>query len=129
MTEELLNCWEIKKCDRQLVGKKANKLVECIASKEEMGHSCWAVAGTLCCGKTQGAFAQKIEFCTSCEVYEIYNRSKGKQGKSVQTIYPEEDARYCNIMMKLFNKPSMGYVEIFGISRPTQKLNIISESV
>ncbi len=44
---ELLNCWEIMKCGRQKGGKKVNELGECIASKEGMGHSCWAVAGTL----------------------------------------------------------------------------------
>ena len=68
-----------------------------------MGHSCWAVAGTLCGGKIQGTTAQKIKFCTSCEVYEMYNRSGGEFGKAVQATYPEEDAKYYNIMMKLYN--------------------------
>jgi len=45
MNQELLNCWEIKKCERQKGGKKVNELGECIASKERMGHSCWVVAG------------------------------------------------------------------------------------
>jgi hypothetical protein len=98
-----LNCWEIMKCDRQKGGKKENTLGECIASKEKMGHSCWAVAGTLCGGKIQGTFAQKLKLCTSCEVYKIYNRSKGKLGKAIQETYPEEDAKYYNIMMKLYN--------------------------
>ena len=71
MGTELLNCWEIKKCGRQKAGKKVYKFGECIASKEGMGHSCWAVAGTLCFDKIQGTFAQKIGFCTSCEVYHL----------------------------------------------------------
>ena len=103
MSKELLNCWEIKKCERQKGGKKVNKLGECIASKEGMGHSCWAVAGTLCGGKIQGTTAQKIGYCTTCEVHEIYNRSKGELGKLVATTYPKEDAKYYNIMMKLYN--------------------------
>ena len=110
MAEELLNCWEIKKCGRQRGGKKTKTLGECVASKEEMGHSCWAVAGTLCGGKIQGTFAQKFGVCTSCEVYEIYNRSKGKLGKAVQKTYPEEDARYYDTMMKLYDKTFMVYV-------------------
>jgi hypothetical protein len=45
---QLLNCWEINKCERQRGGKKVNELGECIASKEKVGHSCWAFAGTMC---------------------------------------------------------------------------------
>ena len=102
MSKKVLNCWEIKKCGRQKGGKKVNELGECVASKKAMGHSCWAVAGTLSGGKTQGATEQKLGFCTTCEVYKIHNRSKGKLGKLVMTIYPEEEARYYNIMMKLY---------------------------
>ena len=104
---ELLNCWEIKKCERQKGGKKVNKLGECIASKDGMGHSCWAVAGTLCFDKIQGTFAQKIGFCTSCEVYHLYNRSSGKLGRLVQTMYPEEDAKYYNIVLKFHDNNSL----------------------
>ena len=103
MNNELLNCWEIKKCERQKGGKKVNDLSECIASKEGMGHSCWAVAGTLCGGRIQGTTAQKTGYCTTCKVYEIYNRSMGELGELVKTSYPEEDARYYNIMMNLYN--------------------------
>ena len=107
MLKELLNCWEIKKCEWQKGGKKVNELGECIASKKEMGHSCWAVAGTLCGGKIQGTSAQKIGYCTTCEVYQIYNRSKGKLGKLVTKTYPKEDAKYYNIMMKLYNDKTL----------------------
>ena len=100
---ELLNCWEIKKCGRQKGGKKEDHLGECIASKEGMGHSCWAVAGTLCGGKIQGTFAQKIGFCTSCEVHALYNRSRGELGKLVKATFPKEDEKYYNIMMKLYS--------------------------
>jgi hypothetical protein len=33
MNRELLNCWEIKKCERQKGEKKVYELNECIASK------------------------------------------------------------------------------------------------
>ena len=102
MSVELLNCWEMIKCERNKGGKNVNELGECIASKNGMGHSSWAVAGTLCGGKIQGTYAQKIGYCTCCEVYQTYNRSAGELGKLVKTIYPEEEARYYNIMMKLY---------------------------
>jgi hypothetical protein len=107
MDVELLNCWEIKNCERQKGGMKIYDLGECIASKFDMGHSCWAVAGTLCFDKIQGTFAQKIGFCTSCEVYHLYNRSSGKLGKLVQTMYPEEDAQYKDIILKLYKDNSL----------------------
>ena len=107
MNKELLNCWEIKKCERQKGGKKVNELGECIASKEVMVHSCWSVDGTLCGGKIQGTTVQKIVYCTSCEVHEIYNRSKSELGKLVVTTYPKEDTKYYNIMMKLYNDKTL----------------------
>jgi len=107
MNEKLLNCWQIKKCQRQKGGKKVIELGECIASKESMGHSCWAVAGTFCGGRIQGTTAQKIKFCTSCEVYEIYNRSRGELGKIIRTTYPEEEAKYYDIMMKHYSKKTL----------------------
>jgi len=107
MGKELLNCWEIKKCGRHKGGKKIDELGECIVSREEMGHSCWAVGGTLCGGTIQGTTAKKIGFCTSCEVYEIYNRSRGELGRLVKTTYPEEDARYYSIMMELYNDKTL----------------------
>jgi hypothetical protein len=96
-----IKCWEIKKCERQKGGMKLYQLYECIASKYEMGHSCWAIAGPLCSGKIEGTFAQKVNFCTSCKVYHLYNHSRGKPGRLVQTMYPEEDAKYQDIMLKL----------------------------
>jgi hypothetical protein len=107
MNKELLNCWEIIKCQRQRGGKKVKELGECIVSKEGMGHSCWAVAGSLCGGKIQGTHAQKIGYCTNCEVYQTYNRSRGKLGKFVKTTHPKEDTRYYNIMMKLYNDETL----------------------
>lgn len=107
MNNELLNCWEIQKCGRHKGGKKVNELGECIASMEGMGHSCWAVAGTLCDGKIKGTTAQKIGYCTSCDVYETYNRSSGELGKLVKRFYPKEDAKYYNIMMDLYNNETL----------------------
>jgi hypothetical protein len=31
------------------------------------GRVCWAVAGTLCGGKIQGTYAQKLVACTECD--------------------------------------------------------------
>ncbi|OIP23129.1 hypothetical protein AUK22_10000 [bacterium CG2_30_54_10] len=51
------NCWEIKKCGRETGGPKSKELGVCVAAREELGHSCWMIAGTLCGGAVQGSVA------------------------------------------------------------------------
>lgn len=99
MASLLSNCWEIKGCGRQKNGMKVAELGECIASKEELGHSCWVIAGTLCGGKIQGTAAQKEGNCMLCEVYKKYHRITGTEGKRVRSEYPAEEAKYKNIVL------------------------------
>jgi len=64
-----------------------------------MGHSCWAIAGTLCGGKVQGSIAQKKDNCMSCEVFKAYHRQIGSRGKEVGKLYPVEQKKYCGLLM------------------------------
>jgi methyl-accepting chemotaxis protein len=66
---QLLNCWEFKHCGREAGGAKAEELGVCPAYPDH-GHDCAAIAGTLCGGKAQGSFAQKISTCRQCEFYQ-----------------------------------------------------------
>ncbi len=100
MSRELKNCWVIKQCGREKNGKKTAQFGECIASKEELGHSCWAIAGTLCGGDVQGTSAQKSNNCMACEVYKKYHRSLGSEGKFIKTEFPREDAKYQALLLK-----------------------------
>lgn len=80
MTDKLLNCWEIKKCGREPGGEKIAEHGVCPAAAESIhdginrgvhgGRICWAVAGTYCDGRVQGLFAEKIDSCVSCEVFQ-----------------------------------------------------------
>ena len=99
MKDTLPNCWEIENCGREKGGPKVDELGECIASKEGLGHSCWAIAGTLCGGTVQGTIAQKIGYCSDCEVHQLYNRSLGKYGKEIASQYPEEESKYIQMML------------------------------
>jgi hypothetical protein len=99
MPDNLPNCWEILKCERQKRGSKVRELGECVVSIEGMGHSCWVVAGTFCGGEVQGTIAQKLGFCASCEVRKLYGRAMGSKGKEVRLLYPEEDKKYTKIML------------------------------
>ena len=73
-----LNCWEFKKCGRQLGGGNAllglcpaatNVLLDGIHDGAYAGRACWIVEGTMCNGEVQGAFSQKIQCCGSCDFY------------------------------------------------------------
>lgn len=55
----LLKCWEELKCDQE----------KCACfGKDPM--RCWQVSGTLCNGKVQGTFAEKIGACEKCLLYK-----------------------------------------------------------
>ena len=103
MSDEFKNCWEIMRCGRERNGHKTLEFGECIASKDGLGHSCWAIAGTLCGGEVQGTAARKYNSCMVCEVYKKYHRSLGSQGKFIRTEFPKEDTKYQKILMKKFN--------------------------
>ena len=91
-----LNCWEFKKCGRQPGGSRVSELGECPASTDAKadginggrngGRICWALTGTLCGGKVQGTFAQKLTNCANCEFYGLVKTEQGKEFQSVKAL-------------------------------------------
>lgn len=81
-----LNCWEFKKCGRELGGEKADELGICPAAVEARtdgvnsgkngGRACWAISGTMCGGNVQGTYAAKIGNCLNCEFYQRVQREE-----------------------------------------------------
>jgi hypothetical protein len=84
---EKLNCWEFKKCGRQPGGPKVAELGVCVAATngaskgandgKNGGRICWAVAGTLCGGKVQGTYAQKVANCVQCPFFILVKQEEG----------------------------------------------------
>jgi len=76
-SQQKMNCWEFKKCGRQPGGHKVAGLGVCPATMftdldgahggKNAGRACWAIAGSLCGGKIQGTYAQKLHNCWRCE--------------------------------------------------------------
>jgi hypothetical protein len=74
---EKKNCWEYKGCGREPGGKHVRDLGVCPVTVFEeyqgahggknAGRACWVVAGTLCGGKIQGSYAQKLHNCWGCD--------------------------------------------------------------
>ncbi len=81
-----INCWEHKKCGRQPGGHKAQELGICpVTTYKELsgahggknaGRACWAIAGSLCGGKIQGTYAQKLHNCWRCDFMNSVKREE-----------------------------------------------------
>ena len=108
----LKNCWEIKKCGRERGGGKVGQLGTCVASQRGLGHSCWAIAGTLCGGAVQGTVAQKEKNCMACDVYKLYNRTIGRHKDAIAGSFPAEHAKYRSLMTE-----RMGRLNATGAAR------------
>ena len=91
-----LNCWDFKKCGRQPGGSRVSELGVCPASTSAKGHGlngglnggriCWALTGTLCGGKVQGTFAEKLGNCQECEFYLLVRTEQGKDVQSLKAL-------------------------------------------
>lgn len=91
------NCWEAKKCGRQLGGEKCNELGVCPASVEEKlnglnggangGRACWAIKQTLCGDQVQGGFADKLSGCLGCDFYLAVRREEGSGFQTSKEIF------------------------------------------
>jgi hypothetical protein len=91
-----VNCWEVKKCGREPGGARTAELGVCRASTESKadglnggrngGRICWALAGTMCGGRLQGTFAQKIATCMACEFYLVVRAEQGGALVSIDAL-------------------------------------------
>jgi hypothetical protein len=80
------NCWEVTNCGRQQGGPKSAELGVCRVSVDpelsgahdgkNAGRACWVVAGSLCGGKVQGTYAEKLHNCWKCEFMNIVKREE-----------------------------------------------------
>jgi len=81
-----VNCWEHKKCGREQGGSKAKELGVCpVTMYKELdgahggtgaGRACWAIAGSLCGGKVQGTYAQKLHNCWRCDFMNLVKKEE-----------------------------------------------------
>jgi DNA-binding XRE family transcriptional regulator len=56
------SCWEIRGCSLLL-------RQTCPAFEFHSGHLCWFINGTLCKGRAQGTWANKMKICRGCQVF------------------------------------------------------------
>lgn len=56
-------CWEIEKCPTE-------KRTNCPAWEYKTGNICWFINGTICRGKTQTSWKDKMLLCRKCKVFK-----------------------------------------------------------
>lgn len=81
------NCWEHKKCGREVGGAKVKELGVCPVSTSATnsgknggnaaGRFCWKVAGSFCGGKVQGTWAEKMMDYVDCDFFKSVRSEEG----------------------------------------------------
>jgi diguanylate cyclase (GGDEF)-like protein/PAS domain S-box-containing protein len=107
MKERKKNCWEVKKCGRQLGGKHSKEMGVCLASihreldgvhgGKNAGRACWLVAGTMSSGLVQGTFAREYKDCLTCDFYKLVKKEEGldfKMTTGLEEMLLESENRY-----------------------------------
>jgi hypothetical protein len=84
------------KCGREYGGCQENEKGVCAAftetrlhgvhSGKNAGRACWAVAGTLCMGKSQGSFALANNNCFECSFYIMVKSEEGANIKKTSEL-------------------------------------------
>jgi hypothetical protein len=82
-----INCWEFKKCERKIGGKKFSELGVCPAvtateadgfcGGKNGGRGCAYITGTFCSGTIQGTSADKEKHCFQCDFYQELKKEHG----------------------------------------------------
>ena len=65
MGEEIHPCWDIRGCPIQIRDT-------CPAWEFSAGRICWFISGTMCQGKVQESWSQKMKICRKCKVFISY---------------------------------------------------------
>ena len=61
-SEQPAPCWEIRCCTPEM-------RQSCPAWEFKSGHLCWFINGTICRGKPQTSWRQKMALCKECKVF------------------------------------------------------------
>jgi DNA-binding XRE family transcriptional regulator len=74
MDQDAANCCELRRCTPEM--QKA-----CPAWEFKSGHLCWFINGTICQGKPQANWRQKMASCKKCRVFTSFMNYWGLPGE------------------------------------------------
>ncbi len=72
----LKNCWDINNCSSE-------KRSECPAWEFKTGDFCWFINGTICSGKIQDNWDEKISICKKCKVLKSHLPKVDEDNKGI----------------------------------------------
>lgn len=94
MRMKKINCWEFKKCGRELGGMNSLIMQVCPAATDVLldgvhggsnaGRACWIIAGTLSGDQSHCGFANTFASCGCCDFYEFV---KNEEGENLQMTH------------------------------------------
>ena len=61
--EKVKPCWVLQTCPMET---RRN----CPAWEFQSGHLCWFINGTICYGKVQGSWREKMKLCRQCDLFQ-----------------------------------------------------------
>ena len=64
LDENIGPCWEIRNCPVEWREK-------CAAWEFKAGYFCWFINGTMCQGKVQESWGEKIILCRKCKAFQL----------------------------------------------------------
>ncbi len=76
-------CWEIRQCPQEIIES-------CPAWELHAGQLCWFISGTICRGKVQRNWHDKLQICRGCPAYPILLQPEevSQQDPSLLTQHP-----------------------------------------
>ena len=84
-----INCWEFKRCGREINGPRAREMGPCPAAEltaadgflegHNGGRACTYVTGTFCSDSIQGTHREKQKQCGECEFYQMLQKQHGSK--------------------------------------------------
>ena len=90
------NCWEFKKCGKELNGAKSEASVTCPAATaveadgfcdgKNGGRACVYISGTYCSGIIKGTQADISKNCAACDFYKSMRKEEGSNFNSFRFI-------------------------------------------
>jgi len=82
-----INCWEYKKCGREVNGPRAFEMGPCPAATliaadgflegHNGGRACSYITGTFCSDSVQGTHREKEKHCGDCDFYQLLKKEHG----------------------------------------------------
>jgi signal transduction histidine kinase/CheY-like chemotaxis protein len=117
--DTLVKCWEVKQCG----------LETCPSHRHPNNLRCWEVAGTFCGGKVRGKFAQKLNSCSECEIFQTAREDPildlGETFNQMMNILQDRQAE----VVEALRKTEVAYDKLQSANNDLEKQTALSNAL